>query len=181
MLEITFPAVFGLITALWILVRFLVYIKTKSFKLRRELQLILIYICLVVIARMVYFPLSHVDGHIGTAFFDSSKLLPLHINLKPFTFLHEKYNGWQINILGNILMFVPVGIFWPLCFKKLDNIFKSTLAGFGLTLFIELTQLLLYDRCSDVDDLILNTFGAFLGSLLFFVVKSISRHRKISK
>ena len=70
-------------------------------------------------------------------------------------------------------MFIPVGIIWPVCFKQLNNVFKVTLAGFVYTLLIELSQLPFYDRCSDVDDLILNTTGVLIGAVIYFLVRKI--------
>ena len=42
-----------------------------------------------------------------------------------------------MNIIGNIAMFIPVGIVWPICFKELDSIEKTVLAGAGFSLLIE--------------------------------------------
>ena len=72
-------------------------------------------------------------------------------------------------------MFIPVGIVWPCCFKKLDTIRKTVAAAFLFPLFIEISQLPFYDRCSDVDDLILNTTGIFLGAVIFFGVKQLKK------
>ena len=77
----------------------------------------------------------------------------------------------NVNIIGNISMFIPVGACWPFCFKRLNTVWKSILAGFGLTLFIELSQLVFYDRCSDIDDLIMNGTGAIIGSILYFIFR----------
>ena len=93
------------------------------------------------------------------------------INVIPFYFLVDRYDGWQMNIFGNIAMFIPVGIVWPICFKKLDTIEKTILAGAGFTLFIELTQLFCLGRHTDVDDLILNTFGVAIGACIVFMTR----------
>ncbi|HCW04256.1 MAG TPA: hypothetical protein DGK91_06850 [Clostridium sp.] len=74
-------------------------------------------------------------------------------------------------------MFIPVGIVWPICFKKLDNIGKAILAGAIFSLLIEISQLLFYERCSDIDDLILNTAGVAIGALIYFGCKKL-RGRK---
>ena len=68
-------------------------------------------------------------------------------------------------------MFIPVGIVWPICFGKLDNIRKTVLAGLGLILFIELTQLLCLERHTDIDDVILNTSGVLLGACIIFAIR----------
>ena len=69
-----------------------------------------------------------------------------------------------IGLLGNIAVFIPMGFFLPLLFRKAD--FKRTmLFGFSLSLCYELLQLPL-DRSTDIDDLILNTLGTLIGFLL---------------
>jgi glycopeptide antibiotics resistance protein len=88
------------------------------------------------------------------------------------------YDGWLINIIGNITMFIPVGLAWPFCFKKLDTIGKTVFVGAGFSLLIEITQLLFYDRCSDIDDLILNTTGIFIGALIYFGLKRMKTGKK---
>ncbi len=180
MIEITYEKMLLAITAIWILVRAAVCINNKGFDWKRELRLLLFYVCIVVIARFVYFPLHHSEGRVATLVFEPSMLIPPWLNLTPLTFTHQRYDGWQVNIIGNVAMFIPVGIILPICFKKLNNIFKVTLAGFGMSLFIELSQLLFYDRGTDIDDLILNTTGAFIGAIFFFLFVIISK-KKTSK
>ncbi len=175
MTEITYVGVFVFITVLWVIVRVIVAVKERRFDVRREAMLLTVYICLVVIARMVYFPLHLENGHIGKTVFDIHSILPFKINLIPIVNLFEQYAGWKVNIIGNTAMFIPVGIFWPLCFKKLDNIGKTVLAGGGLSLFIELSQLLLVGRTTDVDDLMLNTAGVFIGAVIYFVIAKPSK------
>lgn len=166
MFEITYGEEFAAITILWIAVRAILAIRRKKFSFLEELKMLMVYICLVVIARIVNFPWHHVDGHIGTLTFDASKIFPLWINLVPIVHLFDVYDGWQMNIIGNITMFIPVGIVWPICFRRLNNTGKVILAGGGLSLFIEITQLLFYERCSDIDDIILNTTGVAIGALI---------------
>ena len=68
-------------------------------------------------------------------------------------------------------MFIPVGIVWPICFKKLDSVWKTVRTGAVMIGFIEVSQLLFYDRCSDVDDFILNMIGVMTGALIYFGIK----------
>ena len=181
MTEITYGELLLIITALWVLVRAAVTVKTNRFSLKREAQLLMVYICIIVIARIVYFPWHHVSGHIDTLKFDSSKIRPPWFNLVPFVHLFEVYDGWKMNVLGNIAMFIPVGIVWPVCFKKLDTVGKTVLAGAGYSLLIELTQLLLFERNTDIDDLILNTAGVLIGALILFGCRSLARRGKESR
>ena len=148
-------------------------IRRKRVSVNREIQLLMVYICIVVIVRIVYFPWHHVNGHIGTLNFNAAKMIPFWINLIPIVHLVDIYDGWQMNIIGNIAMFIPVGIVWPICFKELDSIVKTVFAGFGFTLLIEVSQLLFYERCSDIDDLILNTAGVIIGAMIYFGICAI--------
>lgn len=159
------------ITIVWILVRAAIAIALKNFSVKRELQMLLVYICLVVIARFVYFPLHHVDGKIGSLTIGYTAKQADMISLIPFYFLFDRYDGWLTNIIGNIAMFIPVGIVWPICFRKLDSIKKTVFAGMVFTLSIELTQLLCPERHTDIDDLILNSSGVVIGACILFAVR----------
>ena len=95
------------------------------------------------------------------------------VNLIPFKVLTDTYievfknnniNYFLINFLGNIIMFVPIGFFVPLLWNINDK--KVILIGFFSSLFIEFTQLFI-GRTTDIDDLILNTFGAVLGLIIY--------------
>ena len=68
----------------------------------------------------------------------------------------------------NILLFVPYGFALPLLWRKFRDGGRTVLAGFFLSLFIELMQL--FSGCTDADDVILNTFGAWIGYLLACVL-----------
>ena len=173
MLEITYKGLFIFITLAWVATRVICGIRNQKVDWKHEGKLLTVYICLVVIARIVYFPMRLVEGRIASLILDVDRILPFWMNLIPIVHLFDVYDGWQINIIGNITMFIPVGLAWPFCFKKLDAIAKTVLAGAGLPLFIEITQLPFYDRCSDVDDIILNTIGIFIGVLIYFGLKRL--------
>ena len=177
MLEITYKGMFLFITLAWVAVRAFFGIRNSRVDWKQEAKLLLVYICLVVIARMVYFPMHLVDSRIGSLYLEVDKIFPLWINLVPIVHLFEEYDGWLINIIGNVTMFIPVGLVWPVCFKKLDTLRKTVLWGAAFPLFIEITQLPFYSRCSDVDDLILNTTGIFLGALIYFGIKQLNKKK----
>ena len=171
MLEITFLQAVILITALWIVYRIAAYTKTKDKK--QELKMLLVWVCIIVITRFVYFPLHLVDGHIGHLYFDSGLILPLKYNLRVFFARDYHYRGWAAEIIGNVALFVPVGIIWPYCFEKLNRFWKVFLAGAGYSLLVELSQLLFFTRTTDIDDLLANTLGVILGAALFFIIRKV--------
>ena len=178
MFEITYKGLFLFITLAWIVVRVIFGIRKRKVDWKQEAKLLTVYICLVVIARIVYFHRHLVDGRIGSLYLETDKIFPMWINLVPIVHLFETYDGWLGNIIGNITMFIPVGLAWPFCFRKLNTIGKTVLAGACFPLLIEITQLPFYSRCSDVDDFILNTTGIFLGALIYFVVKRLTSRKK---
>ena len=94
MLEISYIQMVLFITLIWALVRSAIAIGCKNFSLKRELQMLLVYICLVVIARFVYFPLHHVDGKIGSLTIGYTAKQTDMISLIPFYFLFDRYDGW---------------------------------------------------------------------------------------
>lgn len=68
-----------------------------------------------------------------------------------------------INLAGNVLMFVPLGIFLPGIWQKMRKFFLFLLCVIGMILAVELVQLVTLLGSCDVDDLILNLVGAALG------------------
>ena len=165
MIEIYFWQFFAAISILWVIVRAICVIKQKSFSLKRESALLLVYICFIVLARITFFPLMRVEGALQPLIFDLEKAWPFRINIIPLKFIFDYPALWEIlaNIIGNVAMFIPVGIIWPSVFKKLDRPWKVISAGVGLSLFIEIMQLPFYERASDIDDLILNGLGFLIG------------------
>ena len=178
MFEITYKGLFVFISLAWIVARVICGIRNQTVDWKNEAKLLTVYICLVVIARIVYFPMRLVEGRIASLVLDVEKIFPLWINIIPIIHLFDVYDGWLINIIGNITMFIPVGLAWPFCFQKLDTLGKTVLVGAGFPLFIEITQLPFYDRCSDIDDIILNTTGIFIGALIYFGVKQLKTRKK---
>lgn len=88
--------------------------------------------------------------------------LDIHANLIP----REIFTKELVLSLLNIAMFVPLGFFLPLLWKKYRRLKNTLLFGVGATVFIELAQLFTY-RATDINDVITNTAGALLGYLLF--------------
>ena len=69
------------------------------------------------------------------------------------------------NTVLNVALFVPLGFLLPVLWKKYRNTTKALTFCFGVSLFIEVSQIFTY-RATDVNDLIANSFGGFLGFLL---------------
>lgn len=82
----------------------------------------------------------------------------------------------SINLIGNILAFIPLGIFLPkLLTLRGASFVKVSLLSLGLSLCFEVTQLLLFIGTFDVDDLILNTFGGMMGYFIWRLFVSMRK------
>ncbi|MBR6642626.1 MAG: VanZ family protein [Lachnospiraceae bacterium] len=173
MIRISYTFMVILITILWLAVRTVVWTKQKNIVWKRELQLLLVYVCLIVVTRFTFCPFGKVDGKIQPLVFYRDNWFPFRVNLLPFVYLFDypKLSEALLNFIGNTTMFIPVGIIWPIVFKKLDTPAKVIGAGIGFSLCIEILQLPFYDRVSDVDDLILNSLGYVIGYGIYCLVK----------
>lgn len=176
MLQITYPALVAVISGIWLLLRIRVFTKQKRLNWKRELQLILVYICIVVVARFTFFPFGTVNGKIQPLLFDAAKVIPPRINLVPLVYLldYEVLREAKLNVIGNTAMFVPLGIVWPSVYKQLNTHGRVIAAGVGFSLCIEILQLPFFDRVTDIDDLILNSLGFLMGYGIYLLVKKLA-------
>lgn len=88
--------------------------------------------------------------------------------LTPFPYgleWHFRSYWFAFLFFGNIGMFLPVGFFPALLWKRITW-WKALFIGFFLSLSIETIQFFI-NRGTDLDDLILNTLGALIGYLVY--------------
>lgn len=85
----------------------------------------------------------------------------LNINLKPFLYFFTN----PVNNLLNVIMFVPLGFFLPILFRRYLKLWRTILFGFLFSLLIELLQIFTF-RATDVNDLMTNTLGTLLGYII---------------
>jgi glycopeptide antibiotics resistance protein len=94
------------------------------------------------------------------------------INLIPFYSITEYISGSTSNlkrfafsnVVGNIVIFVPLGLYLPLL-KKDKRVITNLLFIFLVSLFVEIIQGLFGLGASDIDDIILNCLGGWIGIL----------------
>ncbi len=102
-------------------------------------------------------------------------------NLVPFATIQNyivnfnafNFSIWFLNLFGNILAFMPLTIFVPILFRKINSYSRVFILSFLATLAVELTQLLLKRGAFDVDDMILNTLGGIAGYAVLKLVLSV--------
>ena len=83
------------------------------------------------------------------------------------------------NLIGNIVAFIPLGYMMPRLHKIFENLFICMATALLFVLGIELFQLFSAFGIFDVDDILLNGLGAFVGYLCFVLMKGI--HKRIEK
>lgn len=89
-----------------------------------------------------------------------------------------RFGKWWLfifNVIGNIAVFVPFGIFIPTLFSRCKNIFLTVMLTLQLTLTVELIQLITQVGSFDVDDILLNTMGGFCGYIIWFIFQIIKK------
>lgn len=81
----------------------------------------------------------------------------------------KKYIEGIVNLYGNIIVFVPMGFFLTILFKKFKKWYVFYPAVILLITFLETTQLLTLRGVMDVDDIVLNLFGASIGRIISLI------------
>lgn len=95
-----------------------------------------------------------------------------HLNLIPFRtillYIRGTLNGvllfsdLVVNLLGNIIAFMPFGFFLPKLFPTFRQKKVFILSMIGIIGAIEIMQFVLHTGVCDIDDLILNLLGAYI-------------------
>lgn len=89
-----------------------------------------------------------------------------HINLVPFK------DGFDLTYILNIILFMPFGFFLPALWEKYRDKLLSTLCyGLFFSFTIEISQLFVGSRTTDIDDIITNVLGTICGWLIFSILR----------
>lgn len=87
-----------------------------------------------------------------------------------YNLIPDFFHYWGGENLGNILMYLPFGVLFPLA--RSGRTWRQTVtAGFLTSLAIELIQPI-FGRSFDINDIILNTLGVLISASAFFVLRS---------
>ncbi|MFP4017603.1 MAG: VanZ family protein [Halanaerobiales bacterium] len=74
-----------------------------------------------------------------------------------------------VNIVGNIVAFFPMGFFLLLVISGLNKIVRITVVVLLISTIIEINQYIFKVGVFDIDDIILNTIGGFIGVCIYYV------------
>ena len=126
-----------------------------------------VFYCLALLYIFVLDRISHIRPY------ESIRDFLLRVNLIPFRTVYEyidKIINNRINVdtaitnlIGNIIVFLPMGAFLPCLFQKMRSFKKTVLTVFFIVLGIELLEIILAMGTFDIDDFIFNLGGAMIG------------------
>ncbi len=109
--------------------------------------------------------------------------LSRRINLIPFKTVAEYVEMYQTsarslvshavkNLGGNVILFIPLGIFLPSIWARLKNTKQMLIASAALIASVEIIQYFTLLGSLDIDDFILNMAGILLGFAAFKILKN---------
>ena len=103
-------------------------------------------------------------------------LIPLHTIAIYFANLDSPF--WIRQLVGNLVLLLPVGLLAPIAFPALNGWIRIFLVALALSVAIEVAQLWIPNRMPDVDDVLLNVAGAMLGYAILSVARLGSGPRR---
>lgn len=80
---------------------------------------------------------------------------------------HYNFNIWFNNLLGNIILFIPLGLSTPYFSSKIRYLKHFLLLILMVTVILEVLQMLLHVGSFDIDDVILNSLGGIIGFIIY--------------
>ena len=122
---------------------------------------------------------------IGYSYWDHVKMniniIPFHTVAKLCRQLLNRTNPYLlkytlVNLFGNIALFIPYGVLIPILFNKMRKKRLYLIYTSIMVLILEIVQLFSLRGSFDIDDFLLNIFGAMIGYLLFKIIWRVSRH-----
>ena len=115
-------------------------------------------------------------------FFEREASEQARYNLKPFAEIWRYLQYARrigrgralLNLLGNVLLFLPCGFFLPALFRgKRSHPVAAILACCLFSVVIETCQLMTHLGSCDVDDVILNTLGGAIGYGMYVIYRFV--------
>lgn len=172
--DYNYVLLYAIILVGWIVFRAVRLIRAGKVDFWREVTVTLFFVYLVVLSYQTFAPFNF---YVAGGWRREPNLVPLTSLLRSIR-VGMSYQGnsefehfYQalvlLNFLGNVAVFIPIGIFLPVLFKRVQTWWGVMLGGLLISLSIETVQTFLPERVFDIDDLILNTTGALVGYWIF--------------
>lgn len=133
----------------------------------REAGLVVLLIWALAAVRVTFFPIRII-------FYDwygSSSLVPFQSTVQLLT--ETPLRTALVNIVGNLLLFMPFGFLMPLLFAQVRGAWAVLWRALAASLAIEVVQIATRARATDVDDVIINAAGAMAGYLVYRIAVGV--------
>lgn len=179
MIGISFIFAAILFTIIWIIFRVRYYRKNKPINKLREVFINLFFIYFLILINLTIFKYGYLTLDFDIRFYIN--YIPFVETVKMFTNEFSDIHIALYNVIGNILLFIPLGFCIPLFFNKKNKLGKIILYGITASLTIEVLQIFTPYNTTDIDDIIFNTFGTILGFVIFNIIYRIFKNTKIEK
>jgi glycopeptide antibiotics resistance protein len=144
----------------------------KNSRVKKASQIFLLVLFFGYLAFIIWFLLIY--GRDG-----QEKVIPSEYNIIPFavtsflirTYIAFEYDTFYLgivirNVLGNLVLFIPFGVLASLLSKKSLSDWMIVLSSCLLSVVLEGVQYTLGVGIFDVDDIIYNTLGAWIGLMM---------------
>lgn len=158
--------------------------KRKFFCLK-EFFVVMFQVYLTLLISVTLFPLRIGDRNVDLfvnfiPIVNSVKDIIKDITTENETWFYIKF--WLTNLLGNIILLSPLAVLVPILSKKFRSLKSVVILCFCTSCFIEFLQYVSLFvgnlRSVDIDDVILNTLGAFIGFGIFKILSRFSFFNK---
>lgn len=181
------------------------FVKAKKAKRKffclKEFFVVMFQVYLIALISITIFPLEiinldYIEEMYGVKTIEEFKEMYITVNLLPLvntikdiikdvtteneTWFFIKF--WLTNLLGNIILLSPLAVLVPILSKKFRSLKSVVILCFCTSCFIEFLQYVSLfvgnSRSVDIDDVILNTLGAFIGFGIFKILNRFSFFNK---
>lgn len=86
------------------------------------------------------------------------------------------YGAWDVQkrqIIANVVLFIPLGALAGSLWK-----WKGIIAGLGVSVVIEILQLISQRGLFEFDDILHNTLGTFIGVSIYMLVETVVKRKR---
>jgi glycopeptide antibiotics resistance protein len=140
-----------------------------------RVRLILFILYLAALFKLLFLKLTFQFSDISIGSNDTAtfKRLFAESNFIPFYRIYYYLSGQEpylvgaLNLVGNIVLFIPMGIFIPVIFERIKTAKRLLITMAILCFCIEVLQLITTTGQFDIDDVLLNVAGAMIGYCLY--------------
>lgn len=146
--------------------------KLKEINKRRIIIIgwIMFYIYILLLSYFLFF-----SEHYGRDLVTEQYNLQLFKEIKRFIKYREHigFEGFVVNIFGNVFAFAPYGFLLPLLNNRYRKFYIIAFLSILFSLLVETSQLILKVGVFDVDDILMNSVGGIIGYLSFLLMYSV--------